>query len=209
VSSVLIAPADHLNDLTAQESPASAFPDSDALQALQAIVKQRPEVVVLDHAFASTSRGAALVNRIKADPSLATCEIRVVQHGAAAAPAAPATATAVLEAPAPAAALDVAGTRRAPRYEMAEGTEALVDNQPVTVVDLSTVGAQVVSPLILKPKQRVRVTLPEAGTGVRLRAVVAWAVFEMPKGTPQYRAGLEFLDSNPEPVDRFREAHQA
>ena len=42
--------------------------------------------------------------------------------------------------------LDYRGTRRAPRYRMVEGTEAQVDGASAMVIDLSTVGAQIVSP---------------------------------------------------------------
>src|SRR3954471_20697485 len=67
-----------------------AFADTDALRALEAITRHRPSLVVLESAFAATSRGTALVNRIKADPSLSACEVRVVAQlagpGQAAAP---------------------------------------------------------------------------------------------------------------------------
>ena len=58
-------------------------------------------------------------------------------------------------------ALDVRGTRRAPRIRIKDGVEVAVDGNPAALVDLSTVGAQVVSPTVLKPNQRVRVTIGE------------------------------------------------
>jgi len=57
------------------------------VRALDAILKRRPQVVTIDRGFASSPRGAALINRIKADPGLAQSEIRVVAHN----PDAPAT----------------------------------------------------------------------------------------------------------------------
>ena len=45
------------------------FSDADALSALQTIVTRRPQVVALERMFAVTPRGAALINRIKADPN--------------------------------------------------------------------------------------------------------------------------------------------
>ena len=88
---------------------ALAFADTDALQALETITRERPGVVALERLFAATSRGAAFINRIKADPALSSCEIRIVAHDSAysrvsprrpgeTAPAAPA---AVVEAPPP------------------------------------------------------------------------------------------------------------
>ena len=56
------------------------FSDSEALRALDVIVKRRPEVVALERQFAATPRGAALINRIKADPTLTGSELRVISH---------------------------------------------------------------------------------------------------------------------------------
>src|SRR5580765_483620 len=57
-----------------------AFSDYDALRVLEVITERRPRVVALERLFAATPRGAALINRIKADPSLVESEIRVVSH---------------------------------------------------------------------------------------------------------------------------------
>jgi hypothetical protein len=55
-----------------------AFPDKDVLDALATISTKRPSRVVLERQFASSSRGTALVNRIKADPALASVVVEVV-----------------------------------------------------------------------------------------------------------------------------------
>jgi hypothetical protein len=70
-------------------------------------------------------------------------------------------------------------------------------------VDLSTVGAQVVSPTILKPNQRVRMSLADGPRPMRFSAAVAWASFEIPKGQSRYRAGIEFFDADVAAIDRF------
>jgi hypothetical protein len=69
------------------------------------------------------------------------------------------------------------------------------------------IGAQVVSQTILKPNQRVRMSLPHTPRPIRFSAGVAWAAFEMPKGrpTPHYRAGLEFFDADADAVGQFIE----
>jgi hypothetical protein len=72
----------------------------------------------------------------------------------------------------------------------------LVDGNPVALVDVSVIGAQVISPSILRPNQRIRVTLPDPGRPIRVAAGVAWASFEMPKAGPRYRAGIEFFDAD-------------
>jgi hypothetical protein len=211
------------------------FSDAEVLRALEAILARRPSVVALERLFAATPRGAALIKRIKADPELGRCEIRVISHDssysrvspradAAPAPAAATVAATLIaeplvtapaelvEAPAPAPVpsppLDHRGTRRAPRFRMAN-TDVLVDGKQAALVDLATIGAQVVSEAALKPKQRVRVSLGDEEGAVRVNAVVAWAAFEIPPGSaPRYRAGLEFIDADQAAVDAFSVRHR-
>src|SRR3954468_3220343 len=120
-----------------------SFSDTEPIQALQAIMDQRPGLVVLERLFAATPRGAALINRIKSDPQLANAEVRVMSHTGdylrqvvkpsavaaaaphpvgAGAPAPQAASAAVTAAPtatpdAPPR-LDWHGTRRAPRFRI-------------------------------------------------------------------------------------------
>ena len=81
---VIIAASDLLATLKERTGDVNgevlAFSDSDALRALEVITKRRPRVVALERLFAATPRGAALINRIKADPALVESEIRVMQH---------------------------------------------------------------------------------------------------------------------------------
>jgi len=227
---VLIAAPEHLAALKNHSSFAGAqvFPDADALKALEAITKDKPKLIILERTFAATSRGAALIKRIKADPSLVSCEIKIVANDgtpasgkkkkgdgapATASPTAAATEAAVKAAAAPPAPtkapLDQRGTRRAPRFNIVGGIEVLIDGKPATLINLSVVGAQVVSPTILRPNQRVRMVLPDADRQLRFAAGIAWAAFEMPKAGPHYRAGIEFFDAEAENVDKFIEANKA
>jgi hypothetical protein len=211
-SIVLIAEPEQLEVLRQRPDFAGAltFTDSETPTALEAILIHRPPVVAIERLFAAKSRGAALINRIKADPSLQGCEIRVIAHDsafsrvatrpAAAAGSGGATAAAVA---APPVALDQKGTRRAQRFKIITGIEVLIDGNPALLVDLSTVGAQVVSATLLKPNQRVRLSFIESARPVRFSAGVAWSAFELPKGEPRYRAGIEFFDADPEAVSRF------
>lgn len=207
------------------------FSDTEPIQALQAILEQRPSLVVLERLFAATPRGAALINRIKTDPHLGQAEVRVMSHtgdymrqvarpGAPPAPpqgpaagagtsgggglaVAPHTTTTAPEQGARP--LDWHGTRRAARYRLKGGAEIQLDGNPASVVDVSTVGAQVLSGTILRPNQKVRVSIPQDDTLVRCRGTIAWAKFELPKPSapPVYRAGVEFLDADAEVVDQF------
>jgi PilZ domain-containing protein len=227
---VVIASPDRLPELKRRNGTVDAevltFSDTDALRALEEIVRRHPRAVELDRQFAATPRGAALINRIKADPALAGSELRVVSHdsdderilwsAAAAAPQAPASAVAILEPPPmeapPVAAppLDLRGTRRAPRFRITGEVSVQLDGNAAKLVDQSTVGAQVISPTILKPNQRVRVALADDHGAWRFNAAIAWASFEIPRNVaPQYRAGVNFVDANSDAVGAFCLRHKA
>lgn len=220
MSLVLIAASHQLAALQKQPdfTDADAFPETEALKALETIARTRPQVIVLDHIFAASARGTAFVNRIKADPALASCEIRILEAGAGTAPdpapppPSPAPRESVETAPAvvvqttaPSTQLDT-GTRRAQRYVISGNVEVLVDGSPAALVNISIVGAQVVSPSSLRPNQRVRMSLVDEARPIRFNGVVAWASFEMPKEGPRYRAGINFYDAAPEMVTRFIES---
>jgi hypothetical protein len=203
-----VAPSDLLPAVKeragAVEGEVLTFTDADSLKALQTIIQRRPQVVTLERMFALTPRGAALINRIKADSTLRQSEIRVIAHNSdyvrvvprAAAPAAPA--------------LDQRGTRRAARFKMTPNTQAILDDKPGTLIDLSSVGAQVVSKVALKPNQRITMTLNDEVGQVHFNASVAWTAFEtLSSGSPRFRAGINFEDADPAAVDAFCARHKA
>jgi hypothetical protein len=213
-SIVLIGPSDALPALRERlDSGAELhqFTDQEALEALDHIIRNKPRIIALDHEFSSSSRGAALINRIKDDPSLVNCEVRVIAHDSAlhrAVKRAPGhgPAVAVDE---PKSALDYRGTRRAPRYRMKDGIEILVDGNAAALVDVSTVGAQVLCPSVLRPNQRVRMTLTDQKGAIRCNGSIAWASLELPKGLPpRYRAGIDMTGADPEAVKGFAERHK-
>lgn len=213
-----------LRERLSDEGDLLAFADTEPIQALQAILEQRPSLIVLERLFAATPRGAALINRIKTDPQLGNAEVRVMSHtgdytrqvakpSSSPSPATPAggsgagTAAAVEAAPVSETprALDWHGTRRAPRHRLRSGVEIQVDGNPATVVDLSAVGAQVLSSTILRPNQKVRVSVPNDDFVMRFRGAIAWAKFELPEPTspPRYRAGVEFTDADATALEDF------
>jgi hypothetical protein len=235
-SAVVIAASNlmpSLRERLASDGELLVFPDTEPIQALQAIIEHKPALIVLERLFAATPRGAALINRIKNDPHLGHAEVRVMSHsgdyarvvskGTGEPPAAPAAprpapvpagpvvevqaapaATAVSPEPSPRA-LDWHGTRRAPRHAIRDGVEIQLDGNPVRVVDMSQVGAQVISATILRPNQKVRVSIPNDEFVMRFRGSVAWAKFELPHPTepPRYRAGVEFADADPAALESF------
>ena len=214
-----------LRDRLASEGDLLTFADTEPIQALQSILENRPRLIVLERLFAATPRGAALINRIKTDPQLANAEVRVMSHtgdyvrqvakpAAVEAPAAAMAGSSGVPSAAPpgeARRLDWHGTRRAPRIRIRAGVEIQLDGNPANVVDLSTCGAQVLSSTILRPNQKVRVSIPNDDFVMRFRGAVAWAKFELPDAAspPRYRAGVEFIDADATAVDAFGSRNKA
>ena len=213
-----------LQERLAGEGELLTFADTEPIQALQAILEQRPSLIVLERLFAATPRGAALINRIKTDPHLANAEVRVMSHTGdysrqvakpskvenateTSTASGAETATGVVIAPAEAATrpLDWHGTRRATRYKVRSGVEIQVDGNPASVVDLSIVGVQVLSATILRPNQKVRISIPNDDFVMRFRGAIAWAKFELPKPNepPRYRAGVDFADADAAALDEY------
>jgi hypothetical protein len=199
-----------------------SFAEADVLRALDAIVDRHPGRVVLERQFAGSSRGVALVNRLHADPSLQPIDVQVVAvdlDRAAAPTKKPAPPTSLPASPQPAAPpampaardpIDTRGTRRTARTVMAAGVHVVIDGTAVRLVDLSRLGAQVVSNSALKPGQRLRVTLVDGSGAVRCTAQVVWARFELPQAGqmgPHYRAGLELLEADAAAVEAFAGRH--
>ena len=224
---VLIAAADLLpamkSRLATNVRDLQAFTDAEALRALETITTRRPGLVVLEKKFASTPRGAALINRIKADPSLGDTQIQVLSHdGSADAAPVPAqtaprphgsqvvtAAAPPARAQVPPAELDYRGTGRAPRFRIEGERDILVDGNRGTIIDLSTLGVQLVTATILKPNQRVRVAIVDDDTNLRCSATVVWASFEIPKGqSPRYRVGLDFVEPDVRAVDAYIRRHK-
>jgi hypothetical protein len=87
--------------------------------------------------------------------------------------------------------------RRGRRVKVPPGIDMLVDGSVTRLIDLSTFGAQVLSPTILRPNQTVRISIPDSKTGVRVAAGIAWSSLEL-RNAARYRAGLEFREAHPE-----------
>lgn len=205
---LLLASEDVLAAWSARAHPGAdvlALAESDLHHALDVIARRRPEVLVVEQGFASTARGSAFLQRLRRDPGLPRVEVRVLSAEHAAALASPHTPLGA----SPAAVVALAqplrgGLRRAARLRVPDGVEAEVDGAPASLVDVSTLGAQVVTPRTLRPNQRVRLQLVHDGNVVRATAGVAWSTLELPKGrTPQYRAGVEFREADPETLEAF------
>jgi hypothetical protein len=226
---VLIGPRDALAMLRQQlatENEVKTFTDHEVREAVEFIAAARPAIVALEEAFAVSARGEALIGRITDDPALTACDVRVLSRDPRTPPAAeslssgntmaptlpsapssPATTPAAVATAEPA--LDQTGTRRVPRVRVVSGVPVTVDGNAAELVDLSAVGAQVVSKIILRPNQRVRLALPEGKRSLRFAGSVVWATFEMPQGQqPRYRAGLKLSGIEGDSLESFAERHR-
>ena len=171
---------------------------TDLSRAIEMIATRQPKVVVIEQAVAASGSGSALMARLHNERFTRGIEVRLLPPERAAdlmssepGDVHPQVWLSVLAEPLPARA-----ERRAPRIRVSEDEQAFIDGTAVTQLDLSAVGAQVRSPMVLRPQQRVRVVLsPERGS-MKTAAVVAWSTFEFGP-TPRYRAGIAFSTSIP------------
>jgi hypothetical protein len=88
--------------------------------------------------------------------------------------------------------------RQAERLPIHEGVVVELDGNPAMLVDLSTTGAQVLSPTSLRPGQRVRMAMVDEESTLKFGATVVRASFELStgKGFTGYRTGISFLDAD-------------
>ena len=216
-SVVLIVAADEVEVLKTEpgfDKDVRVFADADAIKALQLITRDRPRLVVLGRAFTETDRGAGLVNTVTTHPDLAHCQIRVLGQASdylrlmsRRAEAGLAPGTAVPGEPLPP---DYLGSRQARRFGLDSVVEVQLNGQRTTLVDLSRTGARVVGPSPLHPYQRVRVSLVDSTQTLTIAASVMWVFFEPVQGedAPRYRAGVKFIDGEPEAIDAFALRHR-
>jgi hypothetical protein len=101
-----------------------------------------------------------------------------------------------------------ANTRRACRFQVLESLNAVVENGQANLVNVSILGAQVLSRPSLRPTPKVTIVLPDSDDVVRLTAHVAWSTFEQVQpGTQPHRAGMEFTDAAQEILERYCRRH--
>jgi PilZ domain len=209
---ILIAAPDvvpALRERLQADSQVVTFADSDPVRAMRAIIAHRPAIIALERLFAASPRGAALITRIKSDPSLDESEIRILSHNSSYQRVSPRRRGALPKATTakPARSLDP-GTRRAPRFPMKESTQAQVDGQASQLVNLSVLGAQLIAPGAIRPKRGITVTLGPPRKPVVVAGTVVWARAELSRTGPVSRIGVEFNDPDQQAVEAFLDAHR-
>jgi PilZ domain len=187
------------------ESGVALYSDSESLKALEAILAGPPKILALDRSFVATARAAALVARVKSEPSLRATDVRVLAEDEMHLPVLfnsrmPGFEGALVRASYP---LDYCGTRRAPRFATSGGVNVVVNGKGGQLVNVSCIGAQVAAVLRLRPEEPVRLSLADQKGEVKLQAVVAWSVVEPADGQICYRAGVEFIEPDSMTLEGF------
>ena len=189
------------------------YPTSNLASALESIRANQPGLIILDSAFLHDEQGATFIERIRnlSIPKI-VLQQAVFDHGQW-------TMTSLDQAPPeqrPAdnqrvVAVRQAGleTRRAPRFMVQDIAQAIADGAPIDVVDLSVLGAQMISQPMMKPNQKIRVGLPDAHGNITLTANVAWSVYEKQanRSAPHFRVGIEFSNTEAENLEDYCKRH--
>jgi len=190
------------------------FASSSLGSALEAIQTHGPRTVAIDAGIVQTQQGSGFIKRVE---NLATpnCTIRLIVQvngtwkivdrdpspSAEIVPSAPGSSSRHVAATPPA---PPTNTRRAPRFPVLETIDASVEGGRAKVINISVLGAQLVSVPVLRPGQTVKIALPDANELLRLTANVAWSTFQQTaQGAAVYRAGVAFNDAAKETLDDY------
>ena len=100
-------------------------------------------------------------------------------------------------------------TRRAPRFLVQDIAQAMADGTSIKVVDLSVLGAQMISQPMTRPNQKIKLGLPDGEGMLQMTANVAWSVYEKPAMAerPHFRAGVEFNNAVREALEDYCKRH--
>jgi PilZ domain len=183
------------------------FESSDLVPAFDSIRTSQPGLVAIEGQFAETPEGRALIDRIHT-LSIAGSQTRLLArlNGEWATIPLPFRSPAVVAA-VPKIDVKAVGlnTRRAPRFPVVDLLQAVVEDSKAKVVDLSVLGAQVVSTPVLRPNQTIKVALPDQDETLRVTANICWAWFEQPEDAtePFYRAGMEFTEAGRQALEEY------
>jgi hypothetical protein len=194
------------------------FTNSNLALPLEAIRTQQPSVVAIDAVLMQTQQGLGFLKRVEG-LAIPGCTIQLIVRNSGtwtttahdvppAKDATPVVGAPTLASPSRSAIVAApktgTNTRRASRFAMASTLDAVVEGGQASLIDISVLGAQLVSQPVLRPGQTVKITLPDAGEILRLTANVAWSTFLQSKqGTAVYRAGVAFTDATQETLEDY------
>ncbi|HEY1912778.1 MAG TPA: PilZ domain-containing protein [Vicinamibacterales bacterium] len=198
------------------------FSATNLVSAIDHIRSYQPNLIAVDALYAQTPAGIAAMERIER-AATSGAEIRLITalNGQWVTVARKPTASIIdgsaasvitVSRPAlPAAPVIPVNTRRAPRFLLRDTLSAIVENGSARLVDISALGAQVVSQPALRPNQTIKLALPDTNETLRVTAHVAWSMFEKPQTViePYYRAGIQFTNYAQQALEDYRRRHCA
>jgi hypothetical protein len=207
--SIVIADATRMSEVSkGLQLPGRAllFTADNLGSALESIRTQQPKLVAVDVVFAQTPSGTAFVDRVE-KLAISGADIRLVAHLEG--------RWTTMHRAVRSAVIDTQkvglSTRRAPRFLVRDPLKAVVEGGTASLVDISILGAQVVSQPVLRPNQKIKLALPDTSDVLRLTAQVAWSMYQKPKPEMDayYRAGIEFTDAAQQMLEDYRRRHCA
>jgi PilZ domain len=91
-----------------------------------------------------------------------------------------------------------AASRQAERVKLQTANDVLIDGVTSVLVDISTGGAQVLSPTTLRPNRVVRLMVRTSAGTYAVEGRIVWAHLESPSAAAgaQYRAGMQFTTND-------------
>ena len=99
--------------------------------------------------------------------------------------------------------------RQARRLKVQKGIDVTLDGSESSLVDLSSIGAQLLSPLAMPPNRMVKMTLRTKDAALACKGRVMWARFEQPSRTAaaRYRVGVKFTDIEAKALEGLMKQH--
>ena len=185
------------------------YSSSNLASVFESIRANQPGLIVLDAVFLTTPAGQGFIERVgQLNLPKLVMQAAVFDRGhwtmasltkepALAVETTPERASAGLD------------TRRVPRFLTQSVAEALADGSSIQIVDLSVLGAQIISQPMMRPNQKLRVGLPDESGTLQVAASVAWSVFEKTAKAPEpyFRVGMEFNDALREALEDYCRRH--
>jgi hypothetical protein len=170
----------------------SIFDASEIIPPVNAVSARAQMLLVVERVFGEIPAGIEFLDRFR--DANATAEIRVLNNDPGGTPSVlqqAVTHPAHLTLRSASQPIGRVTGRRALRVQMPAHAAAVINGMSVKLVNVSPLGAQVISPAVLRPGERVSARLPG---NPRLHGTVVWCAFELSAEThkPEYRAGLSF-----------------
>jgi hypothetical protein len=200
-----IAPA--LRDTLQTDRNVVVVDAADAMHSLPLVSERDGSLVAVERAVLETTAGREFVAQVRDLTRDLNVELRMFSPMDLRKPPRGSARAMIATASQP---LAAGVSRRVPRFPMDEGLTTLVKGSTSTLIDLSVMGAQVISASVLRPNERVLMRLLDGEGDLMVKAAIAWSVYEQARVSrvPQYRVGLEFTVADADALERYCREHR-